>query len=332
MTKASRDKAPQLETRTNDDDGVAEEGCTTRERPSSPSNSSNSARKRTVRIRPRATKQRPESTAEDRSRSRRQRQQQQQQQEDKEKSSSSRRHRRVSFEPSDNNAGVKTHVRRIRSRASFSQDDIHMLWWQNDELENIFRREQDTFEIFSKCCPNYKESVIRLWERCKSTSDNSGLLSASSRNHHNKENDNEGAVVLNDNSQSSHESQTSCKSSGTSTTTTTSSSTSTSNRSDEEKIAGAPARGMENDVVVSVMPGCREEAIRCVIETQRALARSSTKVRTNTVRRRYSNISRAASLFAQSIAGGDAQVAAALYDKDSSSLSSSHQRLDGRMD
>lgn len=327
MTEASGDKAPQLKPRTNDDDGVLEDRSI---RCSSPSNSSNSTRKRTVRIRSR-TKPRPESTLEDRSRSGRNRsgrqRQLQQPNEEKEKSSSSQRQRRVSFELGEN-AGVRTHVRRIRSRSSFSQDDINQLWWQTEELENIFRREQDTFEIFSKCCPNYKESVIRLWEKCKITSDNSSL-SASSRNH-NKNND-AAPVKMNDNSQSSHGSQASCKSTGTSTTTTTSSTASTSNRSDEEKIAGAPARGMENDVVVSIMPGCREEAIRCVIDTQRALARSSPKVRINTVRRRYSNISRAASLFAQNIAGGDAQVAAALYDKDSSSVSS-HQRLDGRMD
>ena len=79
------------------------------------------------------------------------------------------------------------------------------------------------------------------------------------------------------------------------------------------KIADAPARGMESDVVSTHVTGCREKAINSVIETQRNMSRANEKIKANRMSRRYKHLSRASLLFARSIANGDAEVAAGLH-------------------
>lgn len=75
------------------------------------------------------------------------------------------------------------------------------------------------------------------------------------------------------------------------------------------KITNAAARGMESDVVMTHIPGSREKAIKCVIETQRNMSRANPRIRANTMSRRYKHLSRTATKFALSIANGDAIVA-----------------------
>ncbi|CAB9513268.1 expressed unknown protein [Seminavis robusta] len=166
--------------------------------------------------------------------------------------------RRVSFEM-DEKKRVKTHVRRIPLAKSLSTQET--LWWSKEELAGIMEREQNVFEVFSKCCTSYVDTVLKLWDQCEN---------------------------------SEHQQPKSLS-------------------GDEiEKLVNAPARGMENDVVITLLPGSRDRAIKSVIETQHAMAEAGYKVRTTTMRRRYRNLSRTASEFAKNIAEGDAQVAAAI--------------------
>ena len=81
---------------------------------------------------------------------------------------------------------------------------------------------------------------------------------------------------------------------------------------DVDKIATAPARGMEIDVVTSMFPDWRNDAVKSVINTQNSMARASRKVRVCAMKRRYRTFSKTSSLFARSIADGDAQVAVSL--------------------
>ena len=170
--------------------------------------------------------------------------------------------KRVTFEVDDNNR-VRPHVRRIRKCLDINtpkgEQEAARLWWSKAELEGIMEREQNVFEVFSKCCTSYVDNVLKLWEDCEA-----------------------------------HEQPT----------------------TDEvEKIANAPARGMENDLVVNFVPGSRQKAIQSVMKTQRSMAKAGFEARTTTMRRRYRHCSRAASEFAQKIANGDAQVAAAILSQ-----------------
>ena len=175
--------------------------------------------------------------------------------------------RRVTFEL-DENRRVKTHTRRIQNRLDLEDEEIDLLWWDKRERREIMEREQDVFEVFSKCCTSYVDTVIRVWELCNDASSLSG-------DKHSK------AVVL--------------------------------SNDDLEKIAAGPARGMEHDVVLSMFPGCRDDAIKSVIDTQREMAKANYKIRASAMRRRYRSYSRAASIFARGVADGDAQVAAAIH-------------------
>lgn len=174
--------------------------------------------------------------------------------------------RQVAFEL-DEQCRIKTHVRRIHNRLELDDEDLALLYWDQNELDEIMEREQDVFEVFSKCCSSYVDSVIRVWDECNAGANDKG--SSSSK------------VV--------------------------------SSANDIQKIASAPARGMENDVVISVVPGYRAFAIKSVIDTQRDMAEADHKIRASTVRRRYRSCSKAASMFARRIAHGDAQVAAAIH-------------------
>lgn len=177
--------------------------------------------------------------------------------------------RSVCFEVDELN-NVKEYTERTPIHLYLNDETISELWWSKDELSDIMEREQNVFEVFSKCCSAYVDTVLRVWEQCnacESASDDSAS---------------QPPVVL--------------------------------AWSDVEKIANAPARGMENDVVIMMRPGFRKKAIRSVMETQRAMANASTRTRSNAMRRRYKNVSRAASMFAKSIADGDAQIATALHD------------------
>jgi hypothetical protein len=168
--------------------------------------------------------------------------------------------RKVTF-ALDEKKRVKAYVRRIPRHNEGSQDG---LWWTKDELEQIMEREQNVFEVFSKCCTSYVENVLKLWEQCEFLVDR---------------NDAEFVGL---------------------------------SETEIEKIANAPARGMENDVVIALLPGSRDRAIKSVIESQRTLSNASLKTRTITMRRRYESLSRAAAIFAKNIADGDAQVAATI--------------------
>lgn len=170
-----------------------------------------------------------------------------------------RRRRRVTFEVDESNR-VKTHVRKIRKSYDINtkkgEQEAARLWWSKDELEEIMEREQNVFEVFSKCCTSYVDTVMKVWEDCESQEQ--------------------------------------------------------PDFTEIEKIASAPARGMENDLVVNFVPGSRQKAIQSVMKTQRSMAKAGLDARASTMRRRYRNLSRAASEFAKSIADGDAQVAAAI--------------------
>jgi hypothetical protein len=171
--------------------------------------------------------------------------------------------RRVSFEV-DENDKIKTHVRRVRRSQDISSSkkgtpSVDRLWWSKEELDEIMEREQNVFEVFSKCCTSYVDNVLKVWEQCEAS-------------------DSQGKPT----------------------------------RSEMEKIANAPARGMENDVVVSFVPGSRQKAIESVIKTQRSMAKADQDARMSTMRRRYRHLSRAASQFAKNLAEGDAEVAAAI--------------------
>lgn len=170
--------------------------------------------------------------------------------------------KRVSFEMDDRRR-IKTHTRTIQNRLDFETGEVALLWWKASELKAIMQREQDVFEVFSKCCSSYVETVLRVWDICKDTDS--------------KQTD----VVF--------------------------------SIEDIEKMANAPARGMENDVVISVAPGFRDDAIKSVIDTQRDMADANLKVRAFAMKRKYRNYSKASLLFAKTIADGDAQVAAAIY-------------------
>ena len=170
--------------------------------------------------------------------------------------------RRVTFEVDDKNR-VKTHVRRIRKCYDITtkkgEQEAKRLWWSKTELDEIMEREQNVFEVFSKCCTSYVDTVLKLWEDSESK---------------------ERPTIT-----------------------------------EVEKIANAPARGMENDLVVNFVPGSRQKAIESVMKTQRSMAKANLDVRTSTMRRRYRHLSRAASEFAKNIADGDAQVAAAIFSQ-----------------
>lgn len=170
--------------------------------------------------------------------------------------------KRVSFEM-DSRRRIKTHTRTIQNRLDFEAEEVELLWWKSSELKAIMEREQDVFEVFSKCCSSYVETVLRVWDMCKDTDSR------------------QSEVVF--------------------------------SIEDIEKMASAPARGMENDVVISVVPGFRDDAIKSVINTQREMADANLKVRAFAMKRKYRNFSKAALLFAKTIADGDAQVAAAIY-------------------
>ena len=170
--------------------------------------------------------------------------------------------KRVSFEMDDRRR-IKTHTRTIQNRQDFDTKELELLWWKASELKAIMQREQDVFEVFSKCCSSYVETVLRVWDICKDTDS--------------KQTD----VIF--------------------------------SIEDIEKMANAPARGMENDVVISVVPGFRDDAIKSVINTQRDMADANLKVRAFAMKRKYRNYSKAALLFAKTIADGDAQVAAAIH-------------------
>lgn len=174
---------------------------------------------------------------------------------------------RVGFEVDENDC-VKTHVRRIRRSqdilAKRDEDAVNKLWWSKEELDEILEREQNVFEVFSKCCSTYVDNVLKLWEQCEAAKQTEGGRPS---------------------------------------------------RTEMEKIANAPARGMENDVVVSYVAGSRQKAIQSVIKTQRSMAREEDDVRTTTMRRRYRHHSRAALEFAKNLANGDARVAAAILSQ-----------------
>lgn len=157
--------------------------------------------------------------------------------------------RRVTFEVDEKNR-VKRHVRKIKKNGEQG------LWWSQDELEQIMEREQNVFEVFSKCCTSYVDSVLKLWDQCETE---------------------QGPTAM-----------------------------------EVEKLANAPARGMENDVVVSFVPGSRDKAVQSVMNTQRAMSRCTLDVRTSTMRRRYTKLSKTSAEFAKIIAEGDARVAAAI--------------------
>lgn len=167
--------------------------------------------------------------------------------------------RRVRFEQ-DNKKRVIRHVRKIENCKFFEEEDVALRWWSKDELNEILVREQGIFEVFSNCCGSYIDSILQLWDHCKTS--------------------HEGFVLSKD---------------------------------DIIKIADAPARGMESDVVSTHIHGYREKAIKSVIETQRNMSRANPKIRANTMSRRYNHLSRASAMFARRIADGDAEVAAALY-------------------
>ena len=172
--------------------------------------------------------------------------------------------KRVSFEL-DNRRRIKTHTRTIQNRLDFEAEEVELLWWKSSELKAIMEREQDVFEVFSKCCSSYIETVLRVWDRCKDTDSKQSEVIFSFE--------------------------------------------------DIEKISSAPARGMENDVVISVVPGFREDAIKSVLKTQRDMANANSKVRSFAMKRKYRTYSQASLLFAKTIADGDAQVAAAIYQQ-----------------
>jgi len=171
---------------------------------------------------------------------------------DKDKNDKDKSSRRVTFEVDEKNR-VKTHVRKIRKNGE------QALWWSQDELEQIMEREQNVFEVFSKCCTSYVDTVLKLWDHCETNQD---------------------PTIM-----------------------------------DLEKLANAPARGMENDVVVSFVPGSRNKAVQSVMNTQRAMSKCTLDVRTSTMRRRYTKLSRTSAEFAKIIADGDARVAAAILSQ-----------------